>query len=92
MDLSFEGPPFNPLQVAALCQALQCFADCLSCLSFQKKTLCTHVCAQALSVSVCVGGEKAWRPTDCCTSSKGAALYPWFCPQFCCHSHPIRED
>lgn len=58
MDLSFEGPPFNALQAVALCQALQCFADCLSCLSFQKKPLCTHMCAQALSVSVCLWKER----------------------------------
>ena len=37
MDLPWEGPPCNPLQEATVYQALQCFADRLSCLSLKKK-------------------------------------------------------
>ena len=59
MDLSLGGPPFNPLQVATLYQALQCF----SCLSFKKKNpLHIHVYTSTLCKCVSVEGEKAGCP------------------------------
>lgn len=94
MDLSLKGPPFNPLQEATVYQALQCFADCLSCLSLKKKkqkTLCTYTCAQALSVSVSVEGEKAGCPTACRTSSRGLPCIHGSAPNSASHSHPVRE-
>ena len=65
-DLSWPLPAFggsrqpcNPLQEATVYQALQCFADRLSCLSLKKKTtLCTYTCARARSVSVSLWKER----------------------------------
>lgn len=70
MDLSLGGPPFNPLQVATLSQALECF----SCLSFKKKnSLHIHVCTGTLCECVSVEGEEAAVP-------RPAVLPPGGCP------------
>ena len=85
MDLSLKGPPFNPLQEATVYQALQCFADCLSCLSLKKKTknpLHVHVCTSTVCECVC-GRRESRLSHGLSYFLQGAALYPWFCPQFC---------